>query len=158
MQRLVRLRLLLLLNSALLLLLLRLLLLLELCSLNRRLPIDYTHTLLLHLRAVILIDNPLLCRVINKDVLDPRDFLPQQLVFLGQVIVLHLLKLYPLLIDVPLPLYLIFMQALLLIPGPLHLRLDLLKLSLHLIAAALVLLSQPCILLLCRMSLLFGAL
>ena len=128
---LLNLRLLLLMLHLLLLLLLLHMLLLEFRALNRCLPTGHMLNLL---RSGT---DPLLCRI-NEDVFYASNFLPQHLILLRQVLVLHLLKLYPLIIDVFLALDLIVVQTLLLVPCLLHLGLDLFKLSLHLVAVSLI--------------------
>ena len=128
---LLNLRLLLLMLHLLLLLLLLHMLLLEFRALNRCLPTGHMLNLL---RSGT---DPLLCRI-NEDVFYASNFLPQHLILLRQVLVLHLLKLYPLIIDVLLALDLIVVQTLLLVPGLFHLGLDLLKLCLHLLTVALI--------------------
>ena len=80
---------------------------------------------------------------VNKDVFDPSDFLPEQLVFFGQVLVLDHLQLQALLIALFLPVQLSLVDALLFVPSPLHLSFDFFKLGLHLIAVAFVLPLQP---------------
>ena len=128
---LLNLRLLLLMLIPILHLLLLLLLLLEFRTLNRSLPIG-------HMLNLLRFGADTLLRRINEDVFYASNFLPQHLVLLRQVLVLHLLKLYPLIIDVFLALDLIVVQALLLIPCLLHLGLNLFKLSLHLVAVSLI--------------------
>ena len=118
----------------LLLLILLMLLLLELGALDRCLSIAIGHMLDLLKSGV----DPLPFRRIDEDVFDASDLLPKHLVLLRQVLVLDLLKLYPLIVNVLLALDLIVVQTLLLVPCLFHLGLYLLKLCLHLLTVSLI--------------------
>ena len=100
----------------------------------------------LHLYLILTLRLRSILLRVDKDIFNPRNLLPQQLIFLRQIIVLNRLKLEPFLIIMADSLHLLLMQLLLLLPCPLHISLDLLELTLHQLATALILLLQTRIL------------